>query len=105
MEANCLDIFTNKYNLFYDIMIIEVVLILLILYLLIDDKEDGMTSDVKHEYARHILNNEYLFSNHGTLQLAKTKFNWIDPVIYEDVRDAFRSGKFNESNIINILSI
>ena len=86
-------------------MFIEIVLVLILLYLLINDDGDGMTSDNKHIYAQQVLKNEHLFSNHGTLHAAKTQINWLDPVAYEDIRDAFRTNNFNEANIINILKV
>ena len=86
-------------------MCIEIVLVIVILYLLFDNTEDGMTPDIKRDYARQVLKNEHLFSRHGTLQVAKSQLNWLDPVAYEDIRDAFRTNKFNEANIINILSV
>ncbi len=86
-------------------MMINVLLIIIILYLLFDNKDDGMTNNITSLYAKQVVDNAHLFSTQSTLQLAKSRFNWLDPVMYEDIRDAFRTNKFNEANIINILNV
>jgi hypothetical protein len=86
-------------------MIVELLLILVIFYLLIDSDSDGMTAEMKSICVSQIMSNKQLFTINGTLKDAKNKLPWLDPVTYEDIRHAVLSNNFNESNIINILSI
>ncbi len=87
-------------------MWVETVLILIIIYLVMtDEPADGMTSGVKRERAEQIAQNAHLFSKFGSLKAAKRKLSWMDPVTYEDMRNLSLQGKFDETNIINILNV
>ena len=85
---------------------IEVILVLIIIYLIVsDEQDDGMTNGVDYAKVSQIMANPKLFSKSGTLRNAKAKLPWIDPVLYEDIRNLAIQGNFNEANIINSLSI
>ena len=61
-------------------MVVELLLILVIFYLLIDGGSEGMTAEMKTAYVAQIMNNKQLFTVKGTLNDAKNKLPWLDPV-------------------------
>jgi hypothetical protein len=58
------------------------------------------TTEEKKRYAREIIENKSLFSHQkGSLEKAKAKMPWMDPVLFENVR---KNGEFTTEALENL---
>jgi hypothetical protein len=61
------------------------------------------TANEKREFANIILNNSSIFYN-GTLDKARDVMEWMDAILYEDLRKLAHSNKLNIDNVLKVLS-
>jgi hypothetical protein len=65
----------------------------LMIVLFLGSKREGLTSlptpSEKKKYASEVMENRHLFSaSSGSLDKARSKMPWMDPVVFEDIRRA-----------------
>ncbi len=86
--------------------VIFVLLIVLLVLLICKTRTEGLVSKPtdaeKEKLSELILKNRELFDNKD-LPTAKRKFNWLDPVIYEDLRKLARANMLSREYIIEVL--
>ena len=85
-----------------------IVIILITILILLSSSKESLTArpdhKSKHFLAREILHNRSLFSGRQpNFDRARTHLTWLDPILYEDVRNLSRHNKLNKENIIKVL--
>lgn len=87
-----------------------VILILIVLIMIVlSGKKEGLTTKPddrsRHVMAETIVHNRSLFTGKNpNFNRAKRHFDWMDPVLYEDVRNLSRNGKLDKDNVIKVLA-
>lgn len=87
----------------------DCVLIALIIYLIYKwvSKEGFLnrrpTKDQKEKYIDTILSNKEMFEANTHIDDAKSKFPWMDPVLFNDIKQLLRKSKLTKESISKYL--
>jgi hypothetical protein len=84
---------------------IKILIVLLVIYFLyyefqIENMNARPSALMKSNYINLILNNPHLFKNYGH---AYNRFNWMDAVLYEDIRHLILNNKLTKNELEKIM--
>ena len=84
--------------------VLLILIIIILLYFFINKKEKftNLSNDTKHKIINSILENKNHIIN-NKLEFLRNKYDWIDPIIYEDIKQLNRNNKLNKENLLNKL--
>lgn len=83
--------------------VILILLILILIYFLYKKKEkftNNISNENKNKIVHEIINNLDKFNNQN-LDILKKEYEWIDPIIYEDIKQSLRNKHLNIESLTN----
>ena len=82
-----------------------ILIVLLLILLLVKNNRECLVSrpksDMIPKMTQDIIQNEGMFT--GGIELVKQKLPWVDPVLYEDVRNLSIKKNINANTVSNLL--
>ena len=85
-----------------------ILFVLLIILIFIIFKKENFTNDLsdknKNKIVNEIINNMGKFNNQN-LNLLKKEYKWMDPIIYEDIKQLIKNNHLTRENLTNKIFI
>jgi hypothetical protein len=85
-----------------------ILIVLLIILIFIIFKKENFTNDLsdknKNKIVNEIVNNMGKFNNQN-LNLLKKEYKWMDPIIYEDIKQLIKNNHLTRENLTNKIFI
>lgn len=85
-----------------------ILFVLLIILIFIIFKKENFTNDLsdknKNKIVNEIVNNMGKFNNQN-LNLLKKEYKWMDPIIYEDIKQLIKNNHLTRENLTNKIFI
>jgi hypothetical protein len=84
--------------------ILLLIILLLVFYIFINKKEKftNLNEEKKEAIINSILVDKE-FTNKNNLNRLRNKYDWMDPIIYEDIKQLNRNSNLNRESLINKL--